>query len=107
MPDERKEMDELLARQDKHKANLKVINELLESEGWKWLADVLTTNIGVQRRNELESTLYSLDDAFRSAQLRGQIRGMSIAATTPLTYREGLEADLAQVNEEIERAQDE
>ncbi len=100
-------LTELLEQQDEYKAQIKLVEDLLESPSWKWLASTVATNIGIQRRTEFDSNLESLDDAFRTAHRKGLIAGLQLAITTPQTFKEGAETDLNLVTMQIKEQQDE
>ena len=104
MPDK---MEELQSQQDELKKTLKVVETIITSPEWKWLENILTTNIGIQRRAEFDRSMDSLDAAFASAQARGVIRGLELAVTTPFLHKESVEADLEHISAQIEDEQNE
>ena len=104
MPDK---IEELLKDQDELKQQLALVEDLLASPGWKWLESILTTNVGIQRRDEFDRSINTLDAAFSSSQARGVIRGLQIAVTTPLIYKETTEAGLMHLADQIKDEQDE
>ena len=103
MPDK---LDELLAQQDEYKAKHKIVETLLASPEWKWLSDTLMTNVSIQRQNEFEGNIESLDHAFRSAHRKGLIAGLRLALTTPYTFKDQVQTDLDLVASQIKEQQD-
>ena len=103
MPDK---IEELLERQDELKQQLALVTILLAAPEWKWLEKILTTNVGIQRRQEFDRGIDSLDSAFASAWSRGVIHGLQLAVTTPLTHKETVEVDLEHLAALIQDAQD-
>lgn len=95
------ELEELQKDQDDLKAAFRLVEELLASDGWKWLELILKTNMNIQRKADFERGLDSIDSAFISAGARGIVTGLQTALSTPTSYLDSIRFDLQHIETQI------
>jgi len=96
------QLDKLREEQDELLREKKLYTDLLNSDGWKMYVSQAAGHIMANRASEFSDNIKSLDDAFRSCGIRGQIAGMQFAVGLPDAYLNNLEIDLVNSRTAIE-----
>lgn len=93
--------EELRAELERHKGVQSDLKALLSSRGWARLAEVLRARAMQTREQDYGSGIESMDDAFRSANRRGEIAGVQFALNLPSLLIEDHERDIDRVKEQM------
>lgn len=94
-------LEELIERKKELENNVRVLEELLETPGYKFLRQELDAQLRAQRSADYSAGIDSLDAAFKSAGQRGIIAGLQMASNAPQMVMADLRASILTLSEEI------
>ena len=96
-------LDKLREEQDELLVEKRALEELLLTRGWGFFSQLVTSRVRADRSAEFSSTIKTMDDAFNSCGMRGQIAGMQFAVGLPSAYLADIEVDLERLRTAIEQ----
>ena len=95
-------LDDLREEMEKLRGRKLQLVEMTQSPGWALFETALIADIRSRGLREMKTPLGSLDGAFLSATVRGEMAGMYQAQTMPLSLLDDIELELNNLITEFE-----